>query len=176
MSEIIIKAIDQSNEQALRLPNEAFHSSGKLVVTRTANGWQHEEFIFESPERQLFPDENYQLEQINRSGFAIGAFEEDACIGIAILEKQWNHYLYLSDLKVVQAHRRKGVSSMLLDKAIEIAKTEQLKGLSTIAQDNNLTANRFYLKYGFEIGGLNTKDYQFTNQRDKCDIYYYFDF
>ncbi|UTI85064.1 hypothetical protein NIT60_13990 [Mammaliicoccus sciuri] len=51
-----------------------------------------------------------------------------------------------------------------------------MKGIYTIAQDNNLNANRFYLKYGFEIGGLNTKSYQFTQQKGKFDIYYYLDF
>ncbi|MFD1887821.1 GNAT family N-acetyltransferase [Paenibacillus wenxiniae] len=176
MSEIVIQAIDPSNEQALRLPNEAFESPGKLIVTKTEAGWQHEEILFESPESHLFPDENYQWDDINRSGFAVGAFEEKVCIGVAIFEKQWNHYLYLVDLKVSQTHKRQGISSKLLNKAIEMAKAQQLKGLSTIAQDNNLTANRFYLQYGFEIGGLNTKDYHFTNQRGKCDIYYYFDF
>ncbi len=176
MSEIIIRRINESNQQALQLPNEAFDSPGKLVVTRSEAGWHYHEVLFESPQRQLFPNENYELELIQRSGLAVGAFEEDMCMGIAILEKQWNHYLYLSDLKVATAYRRRGISSMLLDKAIEIAKTMELKGLSTIAQDNNLGANRFYLKYGFTIGGFNTKDYHFTNQREKSDIYYYLDF
>ncbi|WP_322922233.1 GNAT family N-acetyltransferase [Paenibacillus campi] len=176
MSDIKCKRIDVSTEQALQLPNEPFDSPGKLIVTRTNTGWQHKELLFASPERQQFPDEHYQLEAVNQAGFALGAFAGETCVGIAVFEKRWTPYLYLSDLKIAVTHRRQNIASKLLHAAVQIAQAQQLKGLSTVAQDNNLNANRFYLNYGFEIGGLNTKDYHFTNQRGKYDIYYYLDF
>ncbi len=176
MSTITIQRIDESNQIALRLPNEPFEMPGRLIVTRTETSWQYEEQLFSSASQDVFPDENYKLDAIDQAGFAVGAFDGETCVGLAIFEKQWNHYLYLSDLKVAGTHKRLGIASKLLGAAISIAKQQQLKGLSTVAQDNNLNANRFYLKYGFEIGGLNTKDYHFTNQHGKYDVYYYLDF
>ncbi len=176
MSTITIQQIDESNQTALGLPNEPFEMPGRLVVTRTETSWQYEEHLFLSVEQDLFPNENYKLDAIEKVGFAVGAFDGETCVGLAIFEKQWNHYLYLSDLKVAGTHKRQGIASKLLDAAISMAEQQQLKGLSTVAQDNNLNANRFYLNCGFEIGGLNTKDYHFTNQRGKYDVYYYLDF
>ncbi|MEB8067252.1 GNAT family N-acetyltransferase [Mammaliicoccus fleurettii] len=172
---INIEKITNENQKALKLPNEKFELYGKLIVTRANNLWNYHEILTET-ETMVFPDENYQLDIINKKGFALGAFENDECVGLAIFENNWNKHLYLSDLKVSSSHRRKNIASMLLDAAISEAKTKEIYGLYTIAQDNNLSANRFYLRYGFEIGGLNTKDYSFTNQEGKYDIYYYLDF
>ncbi|MBF0773415.1 GNAT family N-acetyltransferase [Mammaliicoccus sciuri] len=172
---ITIERITKNNEHALKLPNELFELFGKLVVTRTADVWQYHEVLTDS-DTMIFPDENYQLDSIDQKGFAIGAFDDNKCIGLGIFEKDWNQYLYLSDLKVSSSYRGQNVASTLLNAAIELAKDEGIKGIYTIAQDNNLNANRFYLKYGFEIGGLNTKSYQFTQQKGKFDIYYYLDF
>ena len=48
-------------------------------------------------------------------------------------------------------------------------------GIYTIGQDNNLSADLFYLKNGFEIGGFNTQVYKGTKQEGKSDIYFYLD-
>lgn len=42
-------------------------------------------------------------------------------------------------------------------------------GLYTVGQDNNLNACLFYLSFGFEIGGLDTKIYENTKQSGKYD-------
>lgn len=172
---INVERITNKNQNALELPNEKFELYGKLIVTRENNIWNYHEVSTET-ESMIFPDENYQLELINQKGFALGAFENNKCVGLAIFENNWNKYLYLSDLKIASSHRRKNIATKLLDAATSEAKENQICGIYTIAQDNNLSANRFYLRYGFEIGGLNTKNYNFTNQKGKYDIYYYLDF
>ncbi|PNZ72247.1 GNAT family N-acetyltransferase [Mammaliicoccus stepanovicii] len=170
-----IERITEKNQVALTLPNEPFNLFGKLLVSRTNQSWNHSEILTKS-ESMTFPDENYTLNDINRKGFAIGAFERKVCVGLAVFEYNWNNYLYLNDLKVATSHRRQDIATKLIDKAILLTKSENINGIYTVAQDNNLAANRFYLRYGFEIGGLNTKNYHFTNQQGKSDIYYYLDF
>lgn len=174
---IRIEKISQNNQAALKLPNEPFALFGRLVVSRIGGKWQsHEVLPDDSKQTQIFPNEKYDLTVIEQNGFALGAFAGKTCVGLAIFENRWNHYLYLSDLKVTAAYRRKKIASKLMGTAAKLAKEKGMRGLTTIAQDNNLGANRFYLHYGFEIGGLNTKNYQFTKQKGKADIYYYLDF
>jgi ribosomal protein S18 acetylase RimI-like enzyme len=176
MVKIEIKRIDATNQEALRLPNEAFPLFGRLVVERVGGAWQQHEELFSERTTQTFPDENYQLADIDAAGFALGAFSEGKCVGLATFEDHWNKYLYLDDLKVNQALRGQRVATQLLDAAGKIAREHGCHGLTTICQDNNLGANRFYLHYGFKIGGLNTEDYHFTSQNGKFDIYYYYNF
>ncbi|MGM9603434.1 MAG: hypothetical protein ACI3XG_00030 [Faecousia sp.] len=64
---------------------------------------------------------------------------------------------------------------MLIEKCMEIAKAEHMRGVSLQAQDNNLSACLFYLKTGFRIGGLDTEGYNGTSQEGKADIKFYRD-
>lgn len=173
-----IERITAANQAALQLPNEPFSRFGEFIVTRDDQGWHHHERLLTKPFTQTFPDEHYQLADIDAVGFALGAFDEATCICLATFEYEfrWNHYLYLADLKVNQAYRGQGIGHQLLNAAIPLAEAHGNQGLCTIAQGSNLAANRFYLKYGFHIGGLNTADYHFTSARGETDINYYLEF
>lgn len=133
MTEIKIIPISIQNECALLLPNEPFSLMGKLNVIRTKVGWHHEEELFEETDTQVFPNENYKLEEINKNGFAIGAFVGDQCIGLATFEEQWNKFLYLADLKVNGNYRRQGIAKKLLHAAKPIAVKRGCERFSTIA-------------------------------------------
>ncbi|WP_057738811.1 GNAT family N-acetyltransferase [Liquorilactobacillus uvarum] len=173
-----LKIITKDYKQSLLLKNNAFDIWGELIVKRNKEKWNYEIKKYSKKEvrKQTFPDENYSLKSINENGFAIGAFEGEKTIGLAVFKNQWNKYLYLEDLKVSGEYRRKGVASSLLKFAEEIAKEKKYKGLWTIGQNNNATACEFYLKYGFEIGGLDTEVYNHTSQKGKQNIHFYYDF
>lgn len=171
-----IEQVTEETKESLSLPNEPFQLFGELIVTRPNDTWEYQERIFDHAKEKIFPEENYSYEMVSQKGFAVAAYEQDQCVGLAIFEDGWNKYCYLSDLKVKKDFRGNGISKKLLDVASDIAKERNCKGLSTIAQAYNLAANRFYLKYGFEIGGLNTRDYEFTSERGNADIYYYLKF
>ncbi|API89110.1 GNAT family N-acetyltransferase [Marinilactibacillus sp. 15R] len=174
MKNIEIKVVDKDNEKSLSLKNESFEIIGELIVARVDGHWLYTENEFEQITEMVFPEENYSYDTVIKNGFSIGAYDKDRCIGLAIFEYQWNSYVYLSDLKVSNPYRNQGIASKILDFSREIIAEKGYKGISTIAQSNNLIANRFYIKYGFEIGGLNTQNYHFTNLKGKADIYYYF--
>lgn len=173
-----IRIITKDNEDGLLLTNNPFAISGELVVTRNSDCWSYDikKYPQDKVRCQTFPDENYTLEEINNNGFAVGAFEKEKPIGLAVFQDQWTKYLYLADLKVNQDYRRKGVASLLLNATKNLAKSKKYQGIWAIAQNNNLGACRFYLKYGFIIGGLDTKIYDHSSQADKQNIHFYYDF
>ena len=120
-----------------------------------------------------FPEEHYCFEERAERRIFVGAYEGETCVGLALWEREWHRYLYLSDLKVSRACRGRGVASALIEEGKRLAGALGLRGLYTIAQDNNLAACRFYLKCGFEIGGFNSHVYRGTAQEGKADIYFY---
>lgn len=167
------RKITKETEADLRLPNEAFELFGKMLVERIHNEWSYKTELFNQTETMTFPDENYQYEEINKNGFAIGAYDGDICVGLAIYQHHWNKYMFLHDLKVKHAFRKQGIASALIKEGQKYATELDYKGIYTVGQDNNLAACNFYLKQGFEIGGFNTRDYQHTQQEEKSDIYFY---
>jgi len=165
--------ITKETEADLQLPNEPFELFGKMNVNRINNQWSQEIQLFDQIKTMTFPNENYELETIQKNGFAIGAYHKDRCVGLAIYQHNWNKYMFLHDLKVNREFRRMGIAGSLLKEGQRHAKDLGYQGIYTIGQDNNLTACKFYLKQGFEIGGFNTRDYRHTKQEGKNDIYFY---
>lgn len=170
---ITYRKITSERSQDLLLPNEPFVLDGKLIVSRINNQWSYETIMHENNTTMTFPNENYTFEDIDKKGFAVGAYRGEMCVGIAIYEFNWNRFLYLMDLKVNSQYRKKGIASELIKVGQHYAEELEYQGLYTIAQDNNLAACKFYLKQNFVIGGLNTMDYHHTSQQGKADIYFY---
>ena len=121
----------------------------------------------------VFPDENYDFDEMDRKGIIFGAYEEGKCIGIAIYQDFWLKHLYLYDLKVKAEARGKGVGKLLIEAGMKGARERGYIGLYTIAQDNNVNACMFYLKAGFQIGGFDNRVYAGTSQANKADIIFY---
>lgn len=172
---ITIKEITAESKADLLLKNEPFELRGRMIVLRTQEEWQHETVAFEETTTMTFPDENYDYEAITADGFVVGAYDGDACIGLAIMKNDWFKYMFLYDLKVNQAYRKQGVGKKLIEAAYAMAKARGYRGIFTMGQDNNLNACEFYLRSGFVIGGYNTQSYRYTPQEDKADIYFYLD-
>ncbi len=151
--------------------NEPFPLFGRILPRYDGACWTYTTEEFPAQSEMVFPEEEYDLGAADF--FYTGAFDGDACIGLAVWQRDMFRYLYLYDLKVNGAYRRHGVGHLLIDAGMEIARGMDLIGIYTIVQDNNLAAARFYLKSGFAIGGLNTRVYDGTSQADKRDIYLY---
>lgn len=172
---ITIRRVGADRVGDLRLPNEPFPLRGRLRV-RYADGvfsWAAETWPEDRVTYQTFPEEDYDYEAMKDSHFFVGAYLGERRVGLAIYEKPWNRWLYLSDLKVCREARRLGVARRLLEEGMAIAREEGYQGVSTICQDNNLNAALFYLRTGFQIGGLDTRVYDGTKQAGKSDILLY---
>lgn len=155
------------------MPNESFEMPGKFIPELKDGVWSYRTEPFKTVETMVFPDENYDFDEISSKGPIFGAYEDDKCIGVAIYQDYWLKYMYLYDLKVNSAARGKGVGKALIQAGLEEAKARGYIGLYTQAQDNNLNACMFYLKAGFEIGGFDNRVYGGTSQEHKADIIFY---
>lgn len=174
---ITIKIIDDKNTEDINIPNHPFKLFGKLIPTYSNEKWGYAEERF--PEKSIsemcFPEENYNYRELSKTGIFLGAYDEQKCVGLAILKQAMFKYMYLYDLKVNAEYRGKHIGKMLLKRAKEITVNQGYNGLYTQCQDNNLGACLFYLRNGFVIGGLDTKVYQGTLQENKKDIIFYCD-
>lgn len=174
---IEIRLIDAAHKEDILLKNDPFPLYGRMVPGYVGGHWDYtiEKFPPEQCSEMCFPDEPYSYDEMAESADFIGAYQDGICVGLAILEKSFFKYLYLSDLKVAASCRKLGIGKMLIEKCMELAKEKKMQGVSLTVQDNNLSACLFYLKTGFRIGGLDTEVYNGTSQAGKADIAMYRD-
>lgn len=171
------KIIDVQHKEDINIKNEPFPLWGRMVPSYDGENWSYSvrEFSPEERDEMCFPDENYDFDEMSRNSVFVGAYDGEACVGLAILQEGFFKYMYLYDLKVCAARRGQGVATALMEQAKKIATERGYRGIYTIGQDNNLSACLFYLKAGFRIGGLDTEVYKGTKQEGKRDILFYLD-
>lgn len=171
---IEIRIIDALHKEDIKLPNEPFELFGKIIPSYDGKTWSYqlERYNSDEIEEMCFPDENYDYDAMSDSVF-LGAYDNDTCVGLAVLQPSFFKYMYLYDLKVNKQYRGFHLGKMLMTKAKEIALQHGYQGIYTQAQDNNPQACLFYLNNGFYIGGLDTNVYTHTRQAGKADIILY---
>ena len=172
---IEIKLIDESCKNDIKLPNEPFSLFGKIIPRYDGERWDYTVSENDTISEMCFPDENYDFDEMSDNSLFIGAYDGEKCIGLAIIQKAFFKYMYLTDLKVNKEYRGHGVAKKLIEEARKIAAENGYRGIYTIGQDNNLGACLFYLKSGFRIGGIDTDVYKGTKQEGKTDIIFYLD-
>lgn len=174
---IEIRIIDEKNCNDIRIPNEPFELIGRVIPSYVDEKWSYRVAYADESERgeMCFPDENYRFDEMKGNSTFLGAYDGDRCIGLLILQDAWLRYAYLYDLKVAREYRRRGVASMLLQRADEVCRSRGYGGIYVVAQDNNVGACLFYLNRGFHIGGLDTNVYKGSNQEGKSDLIFYRD-
>lgn len=172
---IIIREIDRAHRADINIPNQPFPLFGRLLPSYVNGQWSWREQRFPESEvsEMCFPDENYDYDKLSQNSVFLGAYDDEKCIGLAILQQAWNRYMYLYDLKVNREYRGQRIGEMLIAAALDVSRAHGYRGLFTQGQDNNLAACRFYLKNGFEIGGIDTRVYRGTRQEGKFDVLFY---
>lgn len=172
---IDIRIINAEHKQDINIPNEPFLLSGRMIPTYIDEQWNYSVEKFGMEQQMCFPDENYSYDDMVENSTFIGAYDNEKCIGLAIMQEGFFKYMYLYDLKVNSAYRKCGVAKALIEKAKTIAKEKGYTGIYTQGQDNNLGACLFYIKVGFYIGGFDSNVYKGTKQEGKADIIFYLD-
>lgn len=174
---IIVKIIDRAHQKDINIKNQPFPLFGLMRPSYNNGKWDHktEYFAKEDISEMCFPDENYDYDMLSKNSIFVGAYDDDECIGLAILQHAMLKYMYLYDLKVNADYRGKHIGAMLIEKSKEVTLEQGYRGIYTQGQDNNLGACLFYLKNGFVIGGLDTHVYTGTLQEGKSDILFYLD-
>ena len=157
----------------INIKNEPFPLFGRMIPSLCDGVWDYRVERFVQEGQMCFPDFPYDINDADAT--YLGAYDGDDCIGLAVVRTKLFRFLYLDDLKVRRAYRGRGVGRMLIGACMDVAQEKGLRGVYTIAQDNNLAACLFYLGVGFEIGGFDNRTYGGTTQEGKGDIYFYKD-
>jgi ribosomal protein S18 acetylase RimI-like enzyme len=73
--------------------------------------------------------------------------------------ERWNNRMRIWEFLVAEDFRKQGIGTLLMNHAVLIAKQKGARMLVLETQTNNVTAIDFYLRFGFDIIGLDTAAY-----------------
>lgn len=149
---------------------------GRFIARFDGARWSHEEQLLPEPRLYTYPDDRYDpreyIDSSERAAFL--ALEDGARVGSIRMRRSWNRNAFVEDIKVDRSWRGRGMGVRLMDAAVEWGRAKRLHGVSLEAQDWNLIACRFYLKYGFELGGVDTRLYDaFEASRGEQALFFY---
>ncbi|WMJ86303.1 GNAT family N-acetyltransferase [Anaerocolumna sp. MB42-C2] len=170
-----IVQFDRTMLHLLPHPQQPFDIIGRLVPTYDGTDWRTAEQLLSQKKETTYPDDSFDpieyIENTEQSAFL--AMLNTECVGSIRVCKRWNGNAFIDDLAIDRAHRGHGVGRMLMDAAVQWGKDKGLNGVSLETQDWNLLACRFYLKYGFKLGGIDTKVYTHSLYKGKTALYFY---
>ena len=172
-------AIVRFTEQNLNLlpqPEQPIDVPGRFIARFDGARWSWAEELLPAPRLYTYPDDMYDprayIDSDERAAFL--ALEDGARIGSVRISRRWNRTAFVEDIKVDRAWRGRGVGTRLMDAAVEWGRAQGLYGVSLETQDWNLKACRFYMRYGFELGGVDTRLYDaFPQTRGERALFFY---
>ena len=83
--------------------------------------------------------------------------------------QRWNNRMRVWEFLVKEGFREKGVGTLLMNKAVEIARKKGARMVVLETQSWNVQAIDFYIKYGFELIGLDVYAYS-NHDIEKNDV------
>ena len=117
---------------------------------------QAEEEIVHTPEEYDFPDSLYQEHWENAEAFGIVSGDGNLLACIEVCPEEWSNRLMVTELWVSDELRHQGIGKRLMDKAKEIAVSQNRRAVILETQSCNTNAIGFYLHEGFELIGFDT--------------------
>lgn len=95
-------------------------------------------------------------------------------VGMVLVRRNWNKFAYVEDIKVDRKNRRHGIGRLLMDEVKNWSQDNDLAGIMLETQNNNVSACKFYERYGFIIGGFDKFVYKGINHlTEEVAIYWY---
>ncbi len=170
---------EQTMLPLLPRPQQPFALIGRLAPRFDGREWRHSEELLDAPQAKTYAEDVYDpREYIGNPGkAAFLAMFKDVCVGSIRVHKRWNEFAHVEDIEADAAHRGRGAGGLLMDAALNWARERGLRGVSLETQDSNLVACRFYLRYGFRLGGADCLVYNaFEAARDETALYFYYVF
>ena len=174
----MIQEITYQNLKDINKSNQPFNIIGKIIPVFVDGVWSFTEFLYESSYEKVYPADEEEWEDYigNPDKTIFFYYKDNECLGQIRLRENWNKYAFIEDIAVLQSHRKNGIGTKLVEKAIEWAKSKNLLGLMLETQDNNLSACRFYNKLGFKIGAVDTMLYANFDNADEKAVFWYMKF
>lgn len=113
------------------------------------------EIFGEAGWRAYLGDDDKLKRALENSPYLLGAFEGEALVGFIRCVGDGEHIVYVQDLIVRKADRRKGIGRELMRRAME--KYARVRMFTLITDAGDETANAFYRSLGmkaYESGGM----------------------
>ncbi|NLU26769.1 MAG: GNAT family N-acetyltransferase [Hungateiclostridium thermocellum] len=170
-----IVPVSEENLCDVNKPNEPFLVFGRLIPKYADGKWTWTEEFIETPYEKQYPNDELDYSEYisNPDKNIFFAYADNQCAGQVRLRRNWNKYCCIEDIEVAGKYRRMGLGTKLIDAAVQWAKNGGMPGLMLETQDTNLAACRFYDKYGFILGGVDTMLYRnFPNSDEKALFWY----
>ena len=167
---------DKSKLSLLPHPQEPIDVIGRLLPKYDGHKWDLSEVLLDTPIQITYPDVTFDpMEYVdNPDQAAFLAIQGNKCIGSIRVCARWQNNAFIDDLAIDREHRGHGVGTMLMDEAVRWGQEKGLYGVSVETQDWNLLACRFYLKYGYRLGGLDCSVYDALEQPYQEEVRYTF--
>lgn len=148
---------------------------GRLVPLYDGRSWTSKEELFNEATEKTYPDEVYEpMDYVNNPDqAAFLAIRDGKRVGNIRVCKRWNGNAFIDDLLVDRDIRGQGAGTMLMDAAFTWARKNKMDCVSLETQNGNLWACRFYLKYGFCLGGIDHSVYTHEGYRGETALYFY---
>lgn len=115
-------------------------------------------------------NESY-LSDSNKTAFL--AYVEGELAGQVLLEKYWNQYAHIWDIRVKESYRKLGIGKELIHVARKWAKDQNLSGVSLETQNTNVAACLFYQRCGFYLGGFDRYLYRGLGNHYEIALHWY---
>ncbi len=173
-----IVRLDETNLRSVPETAQSFDVIGRLVPAYDGVKWTWTEEVFAQKTSKVYPAEAFAPSEYieNPKRVAFMAMRCGQCAGIIRADTRWNGNVQIEDFAVDQNHRRRGVGGMLMDALVRWGRSGGKNGVFLETQDNNLIACRFYLQYGFQLRGADTKVYMGSPYAKETALYFYLDF
>ena len=173
----MIVDINKENIKDVNNSNEPYTIFGKIVPEYKNNFWTFSEENISEPYEYVYPidEQDYSTFINNDSKNIFLYYVENNCVGQIIIEKYWNKNSYIQDIGVKKDFRNMGIGHKLMDQAVKWTKEKNLNGIMLETKDVNLTACRFYKRYGFILGGVDTMLYSnFPKIKNQKALFWYY--
>ena len=125
--------------------------------------------VVEAIERESYPTpwsrSMFDAELRKPSSLAIGAFTaDDELVGYAFVSRYVDAW-HVMNVAVVNAYRRRGIASALLERLFDVTATDPRRGYTLEVRVSNTGAIRLYERLGFEARGVR-RGYYTDNRED----------
>ena len=142
------------------------------VVKKDRNkGWNFnlEKKEFKEPFTKYLKEKVFEPHKKNAE-YYLAANDSGEEIGLLVIGKQsWNNLLRIWDIYIIEDWQQKGIGTKLLQFTEKRAKILKIRGIILESQSSNFPAIQFYLKFGFELTGLDLVAYSNTD-REKNEV------
>jgi GNAT superfamily N-acetyltransferase len=167
--------MEKSNVEIVALPKEKWEGVTIPLVTRSDSYYdvqidpldekgctvklvkkKAEKEILHTPEEYDFPDSLYQSHWVDAQAFGVVSESGELLACIEVCPEDWSNRMLVTELWVSDELRGQGVGKRLMDKAKEVARSQNRRAIILETQSCNTNAIGFYLHQGFELIGFDT--------------------